>query len=199
MTHDAAPNRLISYICSLVPMHVSKAAEIANLFECCELAPDSFLIRAGEPVSESYFVERGLVHAYAWSPKGDVVTTGLYGADSFANDFISFFMKQVATEHLQSLSECRLWRISYATLQEAFHSIPEFREFGRMVLIRSYAALKARMLSMIEVSAEDRYLHLLHNRPEIIQLVPLKIVASYLGITDSSLSRIRRSVAIQHR
>jgi hypothetical protein len=87
--------------------------------------------------------------------------------------------------------------MSYEDVQANFHGIPEFREFGRMMLITNYANLKSRMLGMIKDTAENRYLKLMTNQPEIFQNVPLKIIASYLGITDTSLSRIRKEIAIK--
>ncbi|HEY0751463.1 MAG TPA: Crp/Fnr family transcriptional regulator, partial [Chitinophagaceae bacterium] len=74
------------------------------------------------------------------------------------------------------------------------HSIPEFREFGRSILVRGFSNLKLRMLSMITETAEQRYASLLQHNPEIFQYAPLKYIASYLGITDSSLSRIRKDI-----
>jgi CRP-like cAMP-binding protein len=73
-----------------------------------------------------------------------------------------------------------------------FHSLPEFRDFGRSILVKGFAALKSRVLSMITETAEERYAQLLKNNPEIFQHAPLKIIASYLGVTDTSLSRIRK-------
>jgi CRP-like cAMP-binding protein len=73
-----------------------------------------------------------------------------------------------------------------------FHSIPEFREFGRANLVNAYAGLQERTLSMINLTAEQRYENLIASQPEIFQHSPLKYIASYLGVTDSSLSRIRK-------
>jgi ribosomal protein L10 len=73
-----------------------------------------------------------------------------------------------------------------------FHEVPEFREFARMVLVREFAAYKQRTLAMINKSAEERYIELLSDNREIFQHAQLKHIASYLGVTDTSLSRIRR-------
>jgi len=70
--------------------------------------------------------------------------------------------------------------------------MPQFREFGRTILINTYALLKQRTLSMIRKTAEERYVHLLETNPDIFQYAQLKNIASYLGVTDTSLSRIRR-------
>jgi hypothetical protein len=70
--------------------------------------------------------------------------------------------------------------------------MPEFREFGRTILVNAYAQLKQRMLAMIQETAEQRYAYLLQTNPDIFQHAPLKNIATYLGITDTSLSRIRK-------
>lgn len=84
--------------------------------------------------------------------------------------------------------------MSYENVQTNFHTVPEFRELGRMMLIMNYSNLKIRMLGMIKDTAENRYLKLMKDHPDIFQNVPLKMIASYLGITDTSLSRIRKEI-----
>jgi len=80
-------------------------------------------------------------------------------------------------------------------LQTLFHNIPEFREFGRMILVKGFIAFKQRALSLINETAEQRLENLVKVRPEIFQKAPLKNIASFLGVTDTSLSRIRREIA----
>ena len=70
--------------------------------------------------------------------------------------------------------------------------MPEFRDFGRSILVKGFSSLKVRMLSMITETAEQRYDTLLKTNPEIFQHAALKHIATYLGITDTSLSRIRK-------
>jgi len=77
-------------------------------------------------------------------------------------------------------------------LNNLFYSLPEFRDFGRALLAKGFASLKMRMLSVITETAEQRYQTLLKTNPEIFQHTALKHIASYLGITDTSLSRIRK-------
>jgi DNA-binding MurR/RpiR family transcriptional regulator len=77
-------------------------------------------------------------------------------------------------------------------MQESFHTIPEFREFGRLNITNQFGILQQRMLSTLHETAEQRYSHLINANPEVFQHAPLKQIASYLGITDTSLSRIRK-------
>jgi len=76
-----------------------------------------------------------------------------------------------------------------------FHSVPEFREFGRAMLVKEFVAFKQRTLLLINKTAEERYADLLNSNGEIFQFAQLKHIASYLGITDTSLSRIRKEYA----
>jgi len=71
----------------------------------------------------------------------------------------------------------------------------DFRDFGRSILVKGFSSLKIRMLSMITETAEQRYDTLLKTNPEIFQQAALKYIASFLGITDTSLSRIRKEYA----
>ena len=107
----------------------------------------------------------------------------------------SFFNCVRSKENIQAQTDCEGWYITYKQLNYLFHSLPEFREFGRSVLVKGFSELKIRMLSMITETAEDRYAQLLINNPEIFKQVPLKNIATYLGITDTSLSRIRKELS----
>jgi CRP-like cAMP-binding protein len=104
----------------------------------------------------------------------------------------SFFKQVPSGEYMQALTDCKTWRLTYKDMQDSFHSIPEFREFGRSNIIDSYGLLKQRMLSSLHETAEERYAKLINSSPGILQNAPLKNIASYLGITDTSLSRIRK-------
>ncbi|MFN3445941.1 MAG: Crp/Fnr family transcriptional regulator, partial [Bacteroidia bacterium] len=100
-------------------------------------------------------------------------------------------------ESIEAITPCVVWSISFEELNKLFHGIPEFREFGRSLLVRGFAELKLRMQSVITETAEVRYLKLIESSSDIIKYAPLKYIASYLGVTDSSLSRIRKDTALQ--
>jgi hypothetical protein len=73
-------------------------------------------------------------------------------------------------------------------------SIEAFRDVGRTRLVNNYFELKNHSVSIIADPAKDRYLNLIKDKPDIVQNVPLKQIATYLGITDTSLSRIRKEI-----
>lgn len=147
-------------------------------------------------VSNCYmFLEAGCLRAFAYDLDNNDVTTGFYTAEHVVFEVASFFNRTPSQENIQALTDCVGWGITYEQLNGLFHSRPEFREFGRSILVRGYAALKSRMLAMITDSAAERYAALLQTSPELLRHAPLKYVASYLGITDTSLSRIRKEAS----
>ncbi len=187
--------KLIQFFQRLLPMSDDKAAQIATYFHLKTFAKNDYSTKEGMVCRHSYFVEEGFLRAFVTDIEGNEVTLDFYGKDGFANDFLSFFKQIPAVENIQALTDCTVWSISYADLQICFHTIPEFREFGRMLLVTNFGRLRARMLGMIQLTAEQRYVNLVQSQPDIFKNAPLKMIATYLGITDTSLSRIRKDLA----
>ncbi|HTQ65844.1 MAG TPA: Crp/Fnr family transcriptional regulator [Puia sp.] len=168
------------------------ANEIANHFSEKLIYRNEFFLREGRISDEYLFLEKGFMRAFAYDTEGNDVTTNFYSANQVVFEVSSFFNRTISRENIQALTDCSGWYISYQQLNHLFHSLPEFRDFGRHILVKGFSSLKIRTLSMITETAEERYASLLKTNPEIFQQAPLKNIASYLGITDTSLSRIRK-------
>jgi CRP-like cAMP-binding protein len=191
---SADTTRLIQFFIATGYISAETATEMAQAFTAIQLAKDEWMLREGQ-VSDTYlFLEQGWMRGYACTPDGDEVTTGIFRPGQVVFEASSFFQRQPSMENIRTLTPCVAWGISFAQLNHLFHAHAEFREFGRSRLVMGFASLKARMLAMVTQTAEQRYASLLQNHPEIFQHVPLKHIASYLGITDTSLSRIRREM-----
>jgi len=189
------PEKLIEFLQGSGQINSQKAAEIAAHFSLKTLLKNEFFLQAGKVSNEYLFLDKGFMRAFAFDTGGNDVTTGFYSANQVVFEVSSFFNRTPSQENIQALTDCEGWSITFQELNNLFHALPEFREFGRSVLVKGFSALKVRMLSMITETAEERYANLLKNRPEMLQQVPLKHIASYLGITDTSLSRIRKEFA----
>jgi CRP-like cAMP-binding protein len=183
---------LVQFIQQVLPMSSSSAGLIASKFESKTFERDEYVLKAGSICGKSYFIESGIFRCYAYDFDGNEVTTAFYTNNDYATDMLSFFTQSPAKEYIQAITECETWFITYRDMQEIFHEIPEFREYGRLNIVNQYSLLKERMLSALQKKAEERYIDLVNSHPEIFQHVPLKYIASYLGITDTSLSRIRK-------
>jgi CRP-like cAMP-binding protein len=135
------------------------------------------------------------MRAFAHNTEGMEITTNFYADNQVVFEVSSFFTRSKSQENIQALTDCKGWSITYEQLNTLFHALPEFREFGRYILVKGFSSFKNRMLSMITDTAEQRYRKLLSTNPEIFVHASLKTIATYLGITDTSLSRIRKEFA----
>ncbi len=188
---------LEKYIASVLPMPTDKVTFFADQFQEIELHKNHLLLKENKISRDTFILESGYIRSYIFDTNGEEVTTNIFSAPCFVNDFLSFFKQQPTSENFQCLTDCKLWTMNYELVQTCFHTYPEFREFGRMMLVTNYSNLHERMLGMIKDTAETRYLTLMKKHPDILQNVPLKIIASFLGITDTSMSRIRKEITVK--
>jgi len=165
--------------------------KIAEHFEERIFAKDEFLLKEGKN-SGYFYLASGFMRAYTYDTLGNEVTTYFYPKDRVVFEIASFFLHIPSTECIQAITPCTGYLASFDSINMLFHAVPEFREFARMMLVKEFVAYKQRTLAMINKSAEERYNELLTNNSEIFQHAALKHIASYLGITDTSLSRIRK-------
>ncbi len=174
------------------------AAEIETIvpyFKRVEFSRHTFLLRAGEVAGVYWYVERGFLRSYAVNPRGEDTTTRFFAAGDLVIDWPSFFLRAPTREHIEALEDCVCWQTDFASFQKLFHSGAAFRDSGRTRLVQSYFELKQHSVSQIADTAADRYLRLVKEQPVVASQASLKHIASYLGITAPSLSRIRRSLA----
>ena len=169
----------------------SMAPELANRFERKKISKNDYLLKEDKIADEYLFLNKGYMRAFAFDLEGNEITTNFYTPGQMIFEVSSFFNRTRSKENIQALTDCEGWFITYKHLNELFHSLPEFREFGRATLVKGFAELKNRMLSTITETAEERYEALLKTNAQIFHHAPLKTIATYLGITDTSLSRIR--------
>jgi CRP-like cAMP-binding protein len=185
---------LVSFIQSNIPnIIVTKNGleTIAADFEEVEFAKNEYLLKQGK-VSNYFYLAEGFARAFTFDTDGNEITTYFYSKDHVIFEAASFFLRSISTENIQAITDCKVYTTTFEKLNSLFHSVPEFREFGRAMLVKEFVAYKQRTLSMINKSAEERYADLLNTNSEIFRFAQLKHIASYLGITDTSLSRIRK-------
>lgn len=154
-----------------------------------------FLLRKDQIANKYFCVEKGLIRSHIYDYNGNDITTGFIGKNELAIDVISLFHNVPSVENFQALTDCECYAIDLEKFQELFHSLKGLSEWGRAWMAQSLFELKQRTTAMITHSATERYLALQKQHPEIVMQAPLKCIASYLGITDTSLSRIRKEIA----
>ncbi|MEM7299342.1 MAG: Crp/Fnr family transcriptional regulator [Bacteroidota bacterium] len=167
---------------------------IMSQFEEVEFKKNDYLIEIGKTSLFYYFLEEGFLRSYSIDLDGNDITSKFFSPKDIVIDWHSYFLKKPSREPIQALTSGKCWKIQFSDFMKLFH-IEAFREVGRTRLVQNYFELKNHSISVIAEHAKDRYLNLLKEKPELAQNVPLKHLATYLGITDTSLSRIRNELA----
>jgi CRP-like cAMP-binding protein len=156
---------------------------------------NDYLLKEGQVEKKYWFLESGFLRSYIIDTEGNDITFNLYAKGDVVIDYSSIFFFAPTRENIQALTDCVCWEITFEDFQEMFNAILSFREQQRSLLVGSYFALKQHSISLIADEAKTRYLRLLKEKPHIIQNVSLKHIATFLGITDTSLSRIRKEIS----
>ncbi|MCF6308414.1 MAG: cyclic nucleotide-binding domain-containing protein [Flavobacteriaceae bacterium] len=140
------------------------------------------------------FIEKGIVRVFIPKEEEDNITFGFSFQNEFISAYDSFLMQSPSQYQLETLAETSLLSISYSDLQEVYRKTKIGNLIGRLVAERLFILKSNRALSLLNDSAEQRYLNLFTERPNLIKEIPLKYIASYIGVTPQSLSRIRKQI-----
>jgi CRP-like cAMP-binding protein len=189
------PDKL--FLKSIFPEPNFKPEEIVKVLEQyhkVEFSKNDYLVKEGSVSSFYYFLESGFARSFAIDLEGNDITTKFFASKDIVIDWYSYFLKKPVRENIQAITPCVAWKITFEDFMKLF-GIEAFREVGRTRLVNSFFELKNHTTSMIIDPAKERYLNLIKEKPDIVQSVPLKQIATYLGITDTSLSRIRKEIA----
>lgn len=168
--------------------------EIMDAHERIQFTKGDMVLTEGQVTNAYYLIETGLFRAFVNNFDGKEITTEFYGQNQILIEVSSLFQRIPTQENLQALVDATVWKIDFEAFQKLFHKIEGFREWGRSWMSNQLFIAKQRSVNMLTYSATDRYLSLVNENPQIIQLAPLKYIATFLGITDTSLSRIRKEI-----
>lgn len=151
------------------------------------------LLRADRIKKSIYFIKQGIVRAYAQT--GDSETTFWIGKEGSAViSMKSYVSNQKGYEDIELLENCLLYELDSKKLQMLFDQDIHIANWGRKLAEQELVKTEERLISQQFLTATERYKELITNNPDFIQRVPLGYIASYLGITQVSLSRIRASI-----
>lgn len=151
-----------------------------------------YLLQEGDVCKYIAFVEKGALRAYTVSEKGTehIVQFALEGW--LVSDLFSFLTSEPATYNIDALEDAELLLISTAAHESLLQKLPKYETYTRVQLTGAYIAMQRRLTSIISLSLEERYNYFTSLYPDIIQRVPQHMIASYMGLTPETLSRVRR-------
>lgn len=168
--------------------------EIIAAHEKIDFPKGEVFLESGKMANAYYLIESGLLRAFVHDFNGNEITTAFHCPGEISIEVSSLFQRIPTEENIVALTDGTAWKIEFAVFESLFHKIEGFREWGRAWMAQQLFVSKKRSIDMLTRSAADRYLSLLSDHPEIIKDAPLKHIASWLGVTDTSLSRIRKEI-----
>lgn len=181
------------YIAENTSLSSEQIAELGAKFASKSSKAGNYLIRAGEVCRKLMFLEEGCMSMVYERDNKSFIKDFIF-ENSFASVYESFITSEPARYSLKAITPCRFQSIARHDLEKFYQSIPQLKALAASQTEAAYLNVTRRMESLITLSAEERYLELLERRPKLLAEVPLYLIASYLGITDVALSRIRKKV-----
>lgn len=160
-----------------------------------EIKKGELFLSKGE-VSKSFLIlDSGLMRSYLYNYDGNEITTHFYSDHEVVIDVLSLFKRTPSDGYIQALTDCVCWELDLERFEQFYQSIQAMSEWGRAWMSEQLFESKHRAVEMITENATTRYLKLIKEKPQVIRQAPLKQIASYLGVTDTSLSRIRKDLS----
>ncbi|MES2761494.1 MAG: Crp/Fnr family transcriptional regulator [Bacteroidota bacterium] len=178
------------YISSVISISKLLEKEITTISKKITVSKGHNLISIDDRCNNLYFIEKGLIRGY-YFVDGKEITNWFAQESEFATCFYAFIASKPSFEIIQTIEECELIELNYSALQDLYKRFPETERIGRMITENYYIKLEERILNLQFKTAKERYQKLVSSRPSLLQRASLGQVASYLGITQETLSRIR--------
>jgi CRP-like cAMP-binding protein len=153
----------------------------------------TIFLKINEIENHISFIESGVVRLFL--PKENPekeITFGFSFKNQFVSAYDSFLTQKPSLYQLQALTEISILSISYKDLQEVYQTTQIGNLIGRLTAERLFLIKSKREQNLLNLTAEERYLNLFKERPELIKVIPLKYISSYIGVTAQALSRIRK-------
>ncbi len=187
-------HQIIEYLQSIHPLSPALVEYLYAHLKYKKVCRKEYVLKAGHVARSVYFIETGLLRAFYM--KGDrEVTSWFMKEDDVSLSIESFYGQTESYEYIQALEDCSLYYIDYQELEAIYRHYPEFNALGRLLTIRYHIHWVKQLYSLRMQTAEERYIWLLLNQPELLSRVPAKYIASYLDITEVTLSKIRAKIA----
>ncbi len=166
----------------------------ASKLENYEYAKKTIILKTGAIEKYIYFIEYGIIRYFVPEDTNDL-TFGFSFENDIGSAYDSFINQAPTNYQLETLTDTQVWRIAYSDLMDFYQNTKSGNHIGRVIGEQLYIKAIKRELSLLSETAEQRYEKLFHDRPKLIQQIPLKYIASYIGITPQALSRIRKQIS----
>lgn len=178
------------YIQSYFGISRDDLSKVVAMFTPTGLIKGDYFTKAGWYCDKLSFVQNGLLRVFASTAEKEV-TQWISTKGYFVTDLSSLIFDTPSRWNIQALSDCTLYTISKVDYRQMQKVVPNWLELERLFIAKCFLTLEDRVFSQLSMSAEARYQQLFDQQPELFYQVPLQYLASMLGMTPETLSRIR--------
>lgn len=182
-----------NYIQSIVDFTDQEMEEIMSHFKHMCIPAGEYFVDEGIVCKNIGFITKGYVRTY-YEINEQEVTTMVLTKHNIVTAHTSFTLQRPSMSYIQAITDCEFLVMSAESMQELYDRFPKWERLGRLITEQVYGYMESRVVDYLSLSPEDRYRKMLENDAKILKNVPLRYIASMLGITPETLSRIRNKV-----
>ena len=178
-----------------VALTQEEEALISSYLITKKLRKKQYLLQEGDVCKHIAFIEKGALRAYSVDENGNehIIQFGLEGW--VISDLYSFLTGEPATYNIDAIEDAEASAYQQIGNEELLQKLPKYETFTRLNITGAYLAMQRRLTSIISSPLEERYATFIALYPNIVQRVPQHMIASYMGLTPETLSRVRRRIS----
>ena len=184
-------NPLLKYLNKIAPLSEATQSALESVISVKNYPKKAFLVQDGKVNATMYFIQQGCVREFYISTEGVEHSTWF----GFENDIVvnlrSFFTQQPSEKAIQTIENSIIYQIAHKDIYTLYDAYPDFERVGRILAEQYLIQLDVAIQLIQTPNAFVRYENLIKNHPNVLQRIPLTMIASYLGVTLETLSRIR--------
>ena len=180
---------------SKVPLTAEDETQIKKYLSPKKLRKKQYLLQEGDVCKTIAFIEKGALRSYSLDENGNerIIQFGIEGW--IISDLYSFLTGESATYNIDAVEDSELLLINKTAHDEMLLTMPKYETFTRLNITGAYLAMQRRLTSIISMPLEERYSNFIEQYPHIVQRFPQHMIASYMGLTPETLSRLRRRIS----
>lgn len=164
-----------------------------------KLRKKQFVLQEGDIARYQYFINKGCLRIYTINEKGQEHIIQFAIEDWWTSDMYSYLTQTPAKLNIEAVEDTELLCIDNPSMEILYQKVPKFERFFRLLLQNAFIANQSRIIESMSLTADERYCKFIERYPSMERRLPLKHIASFLGITPESLSRIRSQYHIKNK
>lgn len=188
---------MINYFQTLVNFSPEEIIDLENIIQSKKVAKGNHLIREGKICDFIAYVQKGCLRCYFLKEDGTEMTDNFSFEDDFITDYHSYLTQSPSLQNTMALEDAELLILRKKDVESLYQKSLNFQELGRLMAENLYVFSYQRVQSLLTENAEEKYLRLIRQRPQLLNRVQHYYVASYLGISPETLSRIRKKIYVK--